>query len=156
MPIERLPEPLASRAHRVRCWALSDGPALLILGVGLALRGWTYLPHMMGPRAAASHPAEGLLTMGQWAIVWLIVGVLCVITSVWARAAPVALGLGVGLNLLWGASFIADAVTEHSARGWLPAVGYISVSLLVMWAVWRGSRTGTLTRSEVAHELRKP
>ena len=52
----------------------------------------------------------------------------------------VALGLGVALNIAWGASFIAATIIGDSARGWVSAVGYFSIAALVLWAVWRGKR----------------
>lgn len=154
MPINHLPAPALPAARRFREWALTDGPGLAILGIGIILRGISYLPTHMGEDARASHPAEGFLTMGQWAVIWIAIGTLCMVATVWDRAAPAALGAGVGLNILWGASFIADGVIDQSPRGWLPAVGYVSVALLILWAVWRGSRDD-IPQEEVARELRK-
>lgn len=159
MPINHLPiraQPIRAQpmARRFREWALTDGPGLAILGIGIILRGISYLPIIMGNDARASHPAEGVLTMDQWAVIWIAIGTLCMVATVWDRAAPAALGAGVGLNILWGASFIADGVIDQSPRGWLPAVGYVSTALLILWAVWRGSRDD-IPQEEVARELRK-
>lgn len=155
MPIEHLPERMKPGARRVRDWALGIGPALIVLGVGALARGISYTPLLMSEHARQAHPVEGTLPMDTWAWIWIVAGVAAVTSAWWSRAAPVAVGAGVGLNLLWGASFITDALIKGSVRGWLPAVGYLSVAVLVWWAVWRGSREPTVSREEIACELRR-
>ena len=93
--------------------------------------------------------------MPVWGWVWIVAGVAAVVAAWWPRAAPVAVGACVGLNLLWGASFIADAIARESVRGWLPAVGYLSIAALVLWAVWWGRGETTVSREEIAYELRR-
>lgn len=155
MPIEHLPARLRPPARRFRDWSLTIGPALVILGVGALARGISYTPLLMPEQVAHAHPVEGALSMTFWAWVWIVSGVATLAAIGWERIAPLAVGVGVGLNLVWGCSFIADAIIQHSERGWLPAVGYLSVALLVWWAVWRGAREPNLTREEIAHELRR-
>lgn len=155
MPIEHLPERVKPGARRVRDWARTVGPALLILGVGAIARGISYTPLLMSEYARQAHPVEGTLTMDTWAWVWIVAGVAAVVAAWWSRAAPVAVGACVGLNLLWGASFIADAVARGSVRGWLPAVGYLSIAALVLWAVWFGRGEPSVSREEIACELRR-
>ncbi|WP_288833652.1 hypothetical protein [uncultured Corynebacterium sp.] len=86
-------------------------------------------------------------------MIWIVVGIACLVATVWERAAPAAIGAGVGLHAIWAMSFVADSIIDHSPRGWLPAVGYASTALLVLWAVWRGSRE-IIPEGAVAHELR--
>lgn len=156
MPIDHLPAAWRPAARRLRDWCLGIGPALIVLGVGAVARGVTYLPPLMTTSSATrSHPVEGVLSMEVWGWVWIIAGVATLVAAWWDRIAPLAVGAGVGLNLLWGASFIADAIARESPRGWLPAVGYVSVALLVWWAVWRGQREPRVTREEVAYALRR-
>ena len=155
MPIEHLPERVKPGARRVRDWARTVGPALLILGVGAVARGISYTPLLMSEHAQRAHPVEGSLPMPVWAWVWIAAGVAAVVAAWWSRAAPVAVGACVGLNLLWGASFIADAIAKGAVRGWLPAVGYLSIAALVLWAVWFGRGEPTVSREEIACELRR-
>lgn len=155
MPIEHLPERVKPGARRVRDWARTVGPALLILGVGAVARGISYTPVLMSETARQAHPVEGTLPMPVWAWVWIIAGVTAIVAAWWSRAAPVAVGACVGLNLLWGASFIADAIAKGAVRGWLPAVGYLSIAALVLWAVWFGRGEPTVSREEIACELRR-
>lgn len=126
--------------RRLKLFSLSDGVALLVLGLGILARGVSYVPD--GNGRAVSHPAEAALPMPAWAGVWIGVGLVCVITAWWAEspAAAVALGVGVGLNLLWAGSFLASSLTGYIPRGWVSAVGYLSVSVLVMWSTWRSSK----------------
>lgn len=155
MPINYLPPRLQPAACRVRNWCLGIGPALIVLGVGAIARGVTYLPPILSPDSMdRAHPVEGTLSMEVWGWVWIIMGFSALIAASWPKLAPPAVGLGVGLNILWGASFIADAIARDAPRGWLPAIGYLSVAMLVWWSVWRGSREPRLTRQEVADALR--
>lgn len=126
--------------RRLKLFGLSDGVALLVLGLGIFVRGVSYIPNDDG--RSVSHPAEAALPMGAWAGVWIGVGLACIVVSHWAEspAAAVALGLGVGLNLLWAGSFIASSLTGDIPRGWVSAVGYLSVALLVMWSTWRSGK----------------
>ena len=142
-------------ARRVRDWARTVGPALLILGVGAVARGISYTPLLMSEHAQRAHPVEGSLPMPVWAWVWIAAGVAAVVAAWWSRAAPVAVGACVGLNLLWGASFIADAIAKESVRGWLPAVGYLSIAALVLWGVWFGRGERKISGEEIACELRR-
>lgn len=155
MPIDHLPQRMRPGARRVRDWARTVGPALLILGAGALARGISYTPLLMSETAQRAHPVEGTLPMPVWAWVWIIAGVAAVVAAWWPRAAPVAVGACVGLNLLWGASFIADAIARESVRGWLPAVGYLSIAALVLWAVWWGRGETAVSREEIAYELRR-
>lgn len=155
MPIDHLPPRMRPGARRVRDWARTVGPALLILGVGALARGISYTPLLMSETAQRAHPVEGTLPMPVWAWVWIVAGVAAVVAAWWPRAAPGAVGACVGLNLLWGASFIADAIAKGSVRGWLPSVGYLSIAAFALWGVWcaRGERKPS--REEIASELRR-
>lgn len=155
MPIEHLPPKYLPAARRLRSWCMGDAPALIILGLGILARGVSYTPLIMSPHAQATHPAEGLIGMSQWSVVWIVVGAVCLISAWWSPTAPIAVGAGVGLNVLWGLSFIADSIIDGSTRGWVPAVGYLSIAMLVMWAVWRGSRESMPGREEFAREFNR-
>ena len=153
MPIDHLPPRWRPTAHRARDWSMTNGPALLVLGLGIVARGVSYLPPRVGGPAPASHPAELLLPIGWWAAVWLTIGAVCLIAAVVPRLQPLAVGCGVGLHAIWALSFIADSIIDRN-RGWVSAIGYASVALLVLWAVWRGSRE-IIPEGAVAHELRR-
>lgn len=159
MPIERLPSRLRNSARRSRDFLLSDSPALVILGLGILSRGLSYSPHVLGPAPrAGGHPAEAALPMSVWSAIWVAVGVLCLVAAVWSRRliAAWAIGLGVGLNMLWAGSFVAVSITGDMARGWVTGIGYASVALLVIWAIWRGSRAEVMIpKGAVANELRR-
>lgn len=159
MPIEHLPSRLRAPARKFRDFLTSDAPALIILGLGIMARGLSYSPHVLGPAPRiGGHPAEAALPMPAWSIIWVAVGILCLIGAVWSRrkVAALAIGLGVGLNMLWAGSFVAATITGDMPRGWVSAVGYASVALLVVWAVWRGSRAEVMIpKGAVADELRR-
>src|SRR5699024_11765500 len=122
-------------------------------------RGVSYSAQVFGrPAGAGSRPAEAALSMCTLSIIWVSVGVLCLISAVWSRRqiAALAVGLGVWLNMLWAGSFVAATITGDMERGWVTGIGYASVSLLVIWAIWRGSRAEmTIPEGAVANELRR-
>lgn len=155
MPIDHLPSKYQPAARRLRGWCMGDAPALIILGVSILARGVSYTPPLMPPHAQATHPAEGALTMPTWGVVWIVAGLACIASAWWPRATPITVGLGVGLNVLWGLSFIADAIVDGSPRGWVPAVSYLTIALLIVWAVWRGHREPELRGEEIRDALRR-
>lgn len=155
MPIDHLPAKYQPAARRLRGWCMGDAPALIILGVSILARGVSYTPPLMSPHAQATHPAEGALTMPTWGVVWIAVGLACIASAWWPRATPFTVGAGVGLNVLWGLSFIADAIVDGSPRGWVPAVSYLTIALLIVWAVWRGHREPELHGEEIRDALRR-
>lgn len=143
MPIEHFPPRLRSPAASVRQWAMTDSFAILVLGVGIIFRGVSYLPFVLGsPPPPGSHPAEASLPMPWWGAIWVSVGVVC-LASALTRSRLIdliALCAGVMLNAGWGMSFIVASAEGFSPRGWVSAIGYFSVVVLVVWAVWRGKR----------------
>lgn len=154
MPLQYLPASVQPTARRIRGWALTDAPAILILGLGLIARGVTYMPVYFGGPGPGSHPAETFVSMDVWANIWIASGIICLTALAFPKLAPAAIGVGVGLHAIWAMSFVADSIVDRSPRGWLPAVGYASIALLVMWAVWRGSRE-IIPEGAVANELRR-
>ena len=155
MPIDHLPQRWQPPLIRLRAFLFTDATALLILGVSIILRGISYLSLTGG--GVSSHPAEGALPIGVWAIIWIGVGVLCLVAAPWHKGpvAAVALGLGIGLNALWAASFFTATITGEMPRGWVTGTGYAAVALLALWSVWRDKRGGLPSREEVADELRR-
>ena len=154
--IDYLPRRWQPPLERLRGFLLTDATALLILGVSIILRGVSYMPVMGG--GISSHPAEGALPIGVWAIIWIGVGVLCLVSAPWYKGpvAAVALGLGIGLNALWAASFFTATITGEMSRGWVTGIGYATVALVVLWSVWRAKGGGAVpSREEVASELRR-
>ena len=154
--IDYLPRRWHPPLERLRGFLLTDATALLILGVSIILRGVSYMPVMGG--GVSSHPAEGALPIEVWAVVWIGVGVLCLVAAPWHKGpvAAVALGLGVGLNALWAASFFTATITGEMSRGWVTGTGYATVALVVLWSVWRDKGGGAVpSREEVASELRR-
>ena len=143
MPIERLPPRCQPWARRARAWLMTDSTAVLVLGVGILMRGFSYLPDIFGlPPTPGTHPAEMSLPMPVWGIVWVTVGVACIISSfvrAWMVDA-IALAAGTMLYVGWGSSFLISTIIGSNPRGWVSAIGYFSVAILVLWAVWRGKR----------------
>ena len=155
MPIDKLPPQYQPAARRMRAWCMGDAPALVILGISIMARGISYLPPLMSPRAQAAHPAEGFLSMPTWAVIWIVIGAACILSAWWDKATPIAVGAGVGLNILWGLSFLTNSIVNDSPRAWVSSIGYLSLALLVIWAVWRGHREPELQGEEIRDALQR-
>ncbi|APT92877.1 hypothetical protein CPHO_08250 [Corynebacterium phocae] len=143
MPIDHLPTRWQPRAYRLRRFLLSDSTALIILGTGIILKGLSYTPWGLGePPAAGVHPAEHILPLDVWAIVWLMAGLFCLAAAFIPNALvdAIAVGLGIGLHCTWGLSFVAATLWADNPRGWVTGVSYITVVALAVWAIWRGKR----------------
>ena len=128
---------------RLRAFLLTDSTALLILGAGIVTRGVSYTTSLLGPPPShGSHPAEAFLPIPLWGSIWIIAGGFClaVAFSRSDRVQGIGIGLGVALNALWGVSFVFDSLGAWPSRSWVSSVGYISIVLLVLWAIWRGKR----------------
>lgn len=151
MLIERLPTSVQPTARRVRAFLMTDSTAIIILGIGILARGLSYLPIVLGPPPSkGAHPAEGLLPIEAWGLVWVIVGILCLLAAFTKQQVLEVLALcaGVALDCLWGFSFIQGAIIAgQGSRLWVSSIGYFSIVALVMWAVWRGKR-GDIPLSE--------
>ncbi|WP_301354970.1 hypothetical protein [Corynebacterium ciconiae] len=122
---------------------MTDSAVMIILGIGMILRGCSYVPVVLGaPPRSGSHPVEFILDIQQIGWAWIVIGL---VTSVLAfmhhpRLDALFLGLAVGLHVMWGGSFVFATITGGSPRGWVSSISYFMVAAIVMWAVWRGKR----------------
>ncbi|MFI5504452.1 hypothetical protein ACFLIN_03695 [Corynebacterium kutscheri] len=151
MPIDRLPARFYPVAYRVRGFLMTDATALIVMGVASLVRGVSYLPVFMPPPRITSHPVEGTIPVEGWALVWIAISVLCLTAAV--THLPVldatAIGLGIGLHVMWGLSFITSTLVDGSPRAWTSSIGMLSTAALVSWAVWRGKRGDIDDRGQV-------
>lgn len=130
--------------RRLLRFATTDGMGLLILGAASIGRGVSYVPGIMPESTRKSHVAETWLPMATWSVVWVAVGVLCVIASgYWhSRGAALAVGASVGIHFLWGASFLWGSLVGHMSRGYVSSLSYLAICFLALWAFSRGRRGG--------------
>lgn len=152
---------------KLRSWAATVGPILVILGAALLGKGLSYFGS--GP---GSHPADGWFPVHVWGLVWVAAGAWCLVSSLWPRStlARLALSAGVGLHLIWAGSFLAATLTGDSPRGWVSSVSYGSIVALTFIATWLSAKITALraknealnrlvsampTPEEVADELRR-
>lgn len=128
--------------EQLASWAWSDAAGLVILAVAMIARGVSYTPVAVDTARAPAHTLEAWLPMGVWATVWIAVGGLCLLAVITRRSrrpiAAVAVGYAAGLHMLWGWSFTMASLSGSQPRGWVTALGYFTVALLVFWAFGRG------------------
>lgn len=120
-------------------WWASDAAGLLICGVATMARGVSYLPGFVSSDRPPAHYLEGILQPQCWGVIWILVGVLCLVAVAVPRITPMAVGLVVGLHASWGTSFMAGQFfDDRLARAWVSALSYYLICLLVIWAFGRG------------------
>lgn len=139
MPIERFPQEWQPALYRLREFLKTDATVMLVLGLGIVIRGVSYLPWLRPP-VRGTHPAETIFTMPTWSFVWIIVGVICIAGAFIGagRMQTAGFALAIGLNTAWGLSFLFATLFGDSPRAWVSAIGYFSIVALALWGVWRG------------------
>lgn len=123
---------------RAARWLVSDAAGLLILGSISIARGMSYTPLLVNPERKPTHFMESVLNPPSWAVVWLIMGALCLFAVKWHRLVPAAVGAVVGLHSMWALSFIFATVLGDSTRAWVSSLGYIGIAAMTLYAYSRG------------------
>lgn len=142
MPIEHLPSRVQPTARLVRAFLMTDSTALLLLAVVQVAVGVYYLPDVLGDPLQWQRPAESIMPIEAWAWVHIGIGALCgaAVFTDRGHIDVVALAAATGLNLSWTFSLLAAAVEYDQAVLWLVGVLILSMTVSLMWAVWRGKR----------------
>ncbi|WP_070744373.1 hypothetical protein [Corynebacterium sp. HMSC074C01] len=133
-------ESIKRRASR---WLVSDAAGLMILGSISIARGLSYTPLLVNPERKPTHFMESVLNPPSWAVVWLLMGVLCICGARWHKLVPAAVGAVVGLHSMWALSFIFATILDDLSRAWVSSLGYIGIATMTLYAYGRG-QTGEL------------
>ncbi|MPV52840.1 hypothetical protein GCO27_07130 [Corynebacterium sp. zg331] len=110
---------------------------LLILTVGVLLRGVCYLPTAV-PADYRIPALEGVLPLTVWAVVWLSAGAFCLVCLATRRGLAPAVGVCVSLHFLWGLLYLSAWALHESSRGYASALTYFMVVALTYWGFGRG------------------
>ena len=81
---------------------------------------------------------ESVLNPPSWAVVWLLMGALCLCAVKWHRLVPAAVGAVVGLHSMWALSFIFATLFDDLGRAWVSSLGYIGIAAMTLYAYGRG------------------
>ena len=132
-----MPKQIWQRAERS---FLSDTAGLLSLG-GIALwRGYSYLAMNVNVNRSPAHALEGLLSPPAWAAVWILIGIFCIIPIWVPKLLPIAVGVGVGLHVLWLTSFMGVQISGENSRAYVSSINYYAVAFFVAWGFGRGRK----------------
>ena len=123
---------------RAARWLVSDAAGLLILGSISIARGMSYTPLLVNPERKPTHFMESVLNPPSWAVVWLLMGALCLFAVKWPRLVPAAVGAVVGLHSMWALSFIFATIFGDLPRAWVSSLGYIGIAAMTLYAYGRG------------------
>lgn len=110
---------------------------LLILTVGVVLRGVCYLPSVV-PTDHRVPALESVFPLTIWAGVWLTAGGFCLVCLVLRRWISPAVGICTSLHFLWGLLYLSAWILDESPRGYATAITYFMVVALVYWGFGRG------------------
>ena len=120
---------------RTARWLVSDAAGLMILGSISIARGMSYTPLLVNPERRPTHFMESVLNPPSWAVVWLLMGLLCVCAARWHKLVPAAV---VGLHSMWALSFIFATLLGDLPRAWVSSLGYIGIAAMTLYAYGRG------------------
>lgn len=124
--------------RRLSRWLVSDAAGLLILGSISIARGMSYTPLLVNPERKPTHFMESVLNPPSWAVVWILMGALCLCAVKWHRLVPAAVGAVVGLHSMWALSFIFATLFDDLGRAWVSSLGYIGIAAMTLYAYGRG------------------
>lgn len=124
--------------RRAARWLVSDAAGLLVLGSISIARGMSYTPLLVNPERKPTHFMESVLNPPSWAVVWLLMGALCLCAVKWPRLVPAAVGAVVGLHSMWALSFIFATIFGDLPRAWVSSLGYIGIAAMTLYAYGRG------------------
>ena len=124
--------------RRAARWLVSDAAGLLILGSISIARGVSYTPALVDPTRSPTHFMESVLNPPAWAVVWILMGLLCIFATWVPKLVPPAVGTVVGLHSMWALSFIFATILGDSTRGWVSSLGYIGIATMTLYAYARG------------------
>ena len=124
--------------RRAARWLVSDAAGLLILGSISIARGMSYTPVLVDPDRRPTHFMESVLNPPAWAVVWILMGALCLCAAKWHRLVPAAVGAVVGLHSMWALSFIFATLFDDLSRAWVSSLGYVGIAAMTLYAYGRG------------------
>lgn len=124
--------------RRAARWLVSDAAGLMILGSISIARGMSYTPLLVDPERKPTHFMESVLNPPSWAVVWLLMGLLCLCAVKRHRLVPAAVGAVVGLHSMWALSFIFATLLGDLPRAWVSSLGYIGIASMTLYAYGRG------------------
>lgn len=125
-----------------RTWWATDAAGLLICGVATIARGVSYMSGVVDQDRRAAHYLEGVFQPSVWSVVWIGIGLICLIATLSPKLTPTCVGLVVGIHAAWGTSFMAGQFfDDHLPRAWVSALSYYLICALILWAFGRGRAT---------------
>lgn len=103
---------------------------LLVLGVLALLRGVFYLPALT---PSDRIPAlEEYLPLPWWAGLWIAVGALTVASAVTRYRMSAAVGMQVGMALLWAVLYTVAWIAGYTPRGYVTQTTYGGLAWLIL------------------------
>lgn len=125
-----------------RTWWATDAAGLLICSAATIARGISYMPGFVDQNRRAAHYLESVFQPSVWSVVWISIGLICLIATLSPKLMPTCVGLVVGIHAAWGTSFMAGQFfDERLPRAWVSALSYYLICALILWAFGRGRAT---------------
>lgn len=115
----------------------SDRVGILILSLSSIVRGIFYAPPVI-PEGHRIPAIEGIAPLELWAVVWIAIGIIGIISLAVERLEATAIGLFVSINVAWGLLYIGAWIAGASNRGYITSLSYWVIAAITMWAFGRG------------------
>lgn len=114
---------------------------MLIFGFIDEVVGYSLLDSQSRPVNVAVYKAiQHLAPLFVWAIVWIVVGVVCA-AQAFARDDRVGFACAIAIKVVWAGGFLAAWVVYGAYRGWVAAATWgVMAALVYLISGWPESR----------------
>ncbi len=122
---------LLSRARAISRRVGRRGASLLSFGFVDEVIGVSLLDAQSRPvNTTAYEVIERLAPLSVWALVWIVVGVVCA-TQAFTRDDQIGFACAIAIKVVWASGFLAAWVIYDAYRGWVAAATWGVVAALV-------------------------
>lgn len=103
----------------------------------LALVDLLYALSLCAPAPEPERPSgvrflAEVLPLGVWGVIWLLVGAVCLVGAFAHRIDRIAFAAATMIKTLWGGVYLLGWIVGEIDRGWVNAVVWLSLAMLVM------------------------
>ncbi len=105
--------------------------ALLDLLYGLSL----WRPAAEAARSPSTRFLVEIMPLPGWALLWLAVGVACLVGAFVRRADRIAYAAAGGIKTLWGTVFLLGWLAGAIERGWVGATIWLAFAAVVVFII---------------------
>lgn len=141
---------MESRKQRVHRWA-----TMVAIGAFSLSTGASYLVPST-PTRLAQLEALSWVPLPALGVLWVVIGVLCLLAVPVRRIQPWALGAAAGLTIAWAVSFATSVLLTDITRSWVSAKNYGTIAALIALHAAAPARSGAIREIKVYGDVGEP